>query len=240
MLFLLALLPIALILFLMVGLRWGAARAGGAGYLSALIIAILFFGARLELLAYAHVRALLLSVDVLLIIWAAFLLYRVADEAGAIRTIGQALPHLTNDTGMQALIIGWVFATFLQGVGGFGVPVAVIAPVLVGLGFSPLAAVVIPSIGHGWAVTFGSLGSSFQALIAATGVPGEVLAPPTALFLGIAGLFSGWLVAHCVQGWQAYEAPLYSGSSCWAWLWVEWGMLWLFPACGILLPLWLV
>jgi lactate permease len=104
-------------------LRWGAARAGGAGYLSALIIAILFFGARLELLAYAHVRALLLSVDVLLIIWAAFLLYRVADEAGAIRTIGQALPHLTNDTGMQALIIGWVFATFLQGVGGFGVPV---------------------------------------------------------------------------------------------------------------------
>jgi lactate permease len=205
MLFLLALLPIALILFLMVGLRWGAARAGGAGYLCALIIAILFFGARLELLAYAHVRALLLSVDVLLIIWAAFLLYRVADEAGAIRTIGQALPHLTNDTGMQALIIGWVFATFLQGVGGFGVPVAVIAPVLVGLGFSPLAAVVIPSIGHGWAVTFGSLGSSFQALIAATGVPGEVLAPPSALFLGIAGLFGGWLVAHSVQGWQGMK-----------------------------------
>jgi lactate permease len=205
MLFALALVPIALILFLMVGLRWGAARAGGAGYLSALIIAILFFGADLDLLAFAHARALLLSVDVLLIIWAAFLLYRVADEAGAIRTIGQALPHLTNDIGMQALVIGWVFATFLQGVGGFGVPVAVIAPLLVSLGFSPLAAVVIPSIGHGWAVTFGSLGSSFQALIAATGVPGELLAPPTALFLGIAGLCSGWLVAHSVQGWQAMK-----------------------------------
>jgi lactate permease len=205
MLFALALFPIALILFLMLGLRWGAARAGGAGYLSALMIAILFFGADLDLLAYAHAKALLLSVDVLLIIWAAFLLYRVADEAGAIRTIGQALPHLTNDTGMQALVIGWVFATFLQGVGGFGVPVAVIAPLLVSLGFSPLAAVVIPSIGHGWAVTFGSLGSSFQALIAATGVPGELLAPPTALFLGVAGLCSGWLVAHSVQGWQAMK-----------------------------------
>ena len=205
MLFALALLPIALILFLMVGLRWGAARAGGAGYLSALVIATLFFGAGLELLAYAHVKALLLSVDVLLIIWAAFLLYRIADEAGAIRTIGQALPHLTNDAGMQALIIGWVFATFLQGVGGFGVPVAVIAPLLVSLGFSPLAAIIIPSVGHGWAVTFGSLGSSFQALIAATGLPAELIAPPTALFVGIAGLCSGWLVVHAAQGWQAMK-----------------------------------
>ncbi len=199
--FLLALSPIILILFLMIGLRWGAARAGGAGYLLALFVAIVFFGAGLKLLAYAHMRALLLTIDVLLIIWAAFLLYRVSDEAGAIRTIGQALPHLTNDVGMQALIIGWVFASFLQGVGGFGVPVAVIAPILIGLGFSPLAAVVIPSIGHGWAVTFGSLGSSFNALMAATGLPGEMLAPTTAVFLGIAGLFVGWMVAHASDGW---------------------------------------
>ncbi len=201
--FLLALAPIAIILFLMVGLRWGAARAGGAGYLAAFLIAAAVFGAGSRLLAFAHSRALLLSVDVLLIIWAAFLLYRVADEAGAIRVIGSALPHLTADRGMQALIIGWVFASFLQGVGGFGVPVAVIAPLLVGLGFSPLAAVVIPSIGHGWAVTFGSLGSSFNALMASTSLPGEVLAPPAALFLGISGLLVGWQVLHAADGWPA-------------------------------------
>ena len=201
--FILAITPIALILFLMVGLRWGAARAGGAGYLTTLAIAILFFGAGPELLAYAHAKALLLSVDVLMIIWGAFLLYRVADEAGAIRKISLALPHLTNDKAMQAVIIGWVFATFLQGVGGFGVPVAVIAPILVGLGFAPLAAVVIPSIGHSWAVTFGSLGSSFQALIAATGMPGEQLVSFSALFLGIAGLFGGWMVVHVAGSWSA-------------------------------------
>ncbi|MGW8249698.1 MAG: L-lactate permease, partial [Anaerolineales bacterium] len=201
--FILAITPIALILFLMVGLRWGAARGAGAGYLAALAIAILYFGAGPELLAYAHMRALMLSLDVLLIIWAAFLLYRVADEAGAIRTIGQALPHLTDDKGMQALIVGWVFATFLQGVGGFGVPVAVIAPIMVGLGFTPLAAVVIPSIGHGSAVTFGSLGSSFQALIAATGLPGEVLVSAAAFFLGVSGLLVGWMVAHAAGSWPA-------------------------------------
>lgn len=201
--FLLAVLPILVILFLMVGLRWGAARAGAAGYLLALGVATAFFGAGPLLLAYAHVKALLLSIDVLLIIWAAFLLYRVADEAGAIQTIGQALPHLTNDPGMQALVIGWVFASFLQGVGGFGVPVAVVAPLLVGLGFSPLVAVIIPSLGHGWAVTFGSLGSSFQALVAATGLTSGVLAPNSALFLGVSGLVVGWMVAHAAGGWTA-------------------------------------
>lgn len=201
--FWLALLPIAIILILMVGYRWGAARAGGAGYLSALLIGMLFFGAGPQVLAYAHARALLLSIDVLLIVWAAFLLYRVVDEAGAIKTIGQALPHLTADRGMQALVIGWVFASFLQGVGGFGVPVAVISPILVGLGFAPLAAVIIPSLGHGWAVTFGSLGSSFQALMAATGLPSEQLAGPAAFFLGISCPVIGWQVAHVAQGWGA-------------------------------------
>ncbi len=201
--FWMALAPILVILFLMVALRWGAARSGAAGYLLTLAIAVFVFGAGIELLAYAHVKALLLTIDVLLIIWAAFLLYRVADEAGAIATIGRALPHLTNDKGMQALILGWVFATFLQGVGGFGVPVAVIAPILISLGFAPLAAVVVPSIGHGWAVTFGSLGSSFNALMAATGMPGEVLAASAALLLGACGLVTGWMVAHAGGSWPA-------------------------------------
>jgi lactate permease len=200
--FILALIPILLILVLMVGLRWGAAKAGAAGYLSALIIATTYFGAGTKLLAYAHAKAFFLTIDVLMIIWAAFLLYRVTDEAGAIQTIGESLPHLTPDRGMQALIIGWVFATFLQGVGGFGVPVAVIAPILVGLGFTPLSAVVIPSIGHGWAVTFGSLGSSFAALMASTGMTALELASPAALFLGAAGILTGLFVSHAVGGWK--------------------------------------
>lgn len=200
--FILALSPILLILILMVGLRWSAARAGAAGYLCGLLIAVLFFGATPQLLAYAHMKALLFSLDVLLIIWAAFLLYRVADEAGAIRIIGQALPRLTSDRGLQAMIIGWVFASFLQGVGGFGVPVAVTSPLLVGLGLSPLAAVIIPSLGHGWAVTFGSMGSSFQALLAATGEPTTALAAPSAIFLGISCPVIGVMIAHALGGWS--------------------------------------
>lgn len=200
--------PILVILVLMIGFRWGAARAGAAGYLSAFFVAVVFFGAGVDVLAYAHTKAIILTFDVLFIIWAAYLLYRVAEDAGAIKTIGRLLPSLTRDRGMQALLIGWVFASFLQGAGGFGVPVAVTAPLMIGLGFSPLSAVIIPSIGHGWAVTFGSLGSSFNALLSATGLDAPTLAPETALYLGLACVLTGPMIAHAVDGWAGVKRLL--------------------------------
>jgi len=200
---LLALAPIVIILVLMAGYRWGAARAGPAGWSAAVLIAILRFGGTLEMLAYAQVKALLLTLDVLYIVWMAYLLFKVAEQAGAVEGISRALRRLTEDRGMQALLVGWCFSSFLQGVGGYGVPVAVIAPLLIGLGFAPLTAVVIPSVGHSWSVTFGSLGASFQALIAASGLPGEALAPPTALMLGLGGLLCGFLVAYIAGGVSA-------------------------------------
>ncbi len=200
--FILAISPILVILLLMVGFRWGASRAGGAGYLTALLVAWIWFGINPETLSYAHAKAVFLILDVLLIIWTAFLLFRVVDEAGGIQILSKSLPYLTADKGMQALIIGWIFASFLQGVGGFGVPVAVIAPILVGLGFSPLSAVVIPSLGHSWAVTFGSLGASFNAMMAATGLDWQVLASPAAIFLGITGICVGFAAAFAAGGWK--------------------------------------
>jgi lactate permease len=201
--FTLSLFPILLILYLMVGRRWSAARAGTAGYLAALILAFGFFGATPTLFWVAHARAFFLVVDVLWIIGAAYLLYRVVDEAGAIRRISQALPHLTAERGLQALIIGWLFASFLEGVGGFGVPAAVTAPLLVELGLAPVLAVAVASVGHAWGVTFGSLGGAFQALIGASGQPAAALAPEAALMLGIACLLTGWLVTYAVGGWSA-------------------------------------
>lgn len=203
--FALALAPILIILILMVGFRWKASRAGGAGYLAALLISWIWFEINLPTLAYAHAKAVFLILDVLLIIWTAFLLYRVVAEAGGIEILSETLPHLTRDQGFQALLIGWVFASFLQGVGGFGVPTAVIAPILVGLGFSPLLAVVIPSLGHTWAVTFGSLGASFNAMMAVTDLDWEVLAGPAAIFLGITGIWVGMAVALTAGGRKALK-----------------------------------
>jgi lactate permease len=205
---LLAFLPILAVLILMLHFRWGGARAGVVGWAVALAVAALRFGAGARVLAYAQVKGLLLTLFVLYIIWGALLFYRVTDEAGAAEAIGAGLPQLTPDRGMQALLLGWVFSTFLQGVGGFGVPVAVTAPLLIGLGFPPLAAVVIPSVGHPWAITFGSFGSSFFALMAATGRSGPSLAPWSAAMLGLACLSCGAATLWAAGGRRTLRSGL--------------------------------
>ncbi|HBN51699.1 MAG TPA: L-lactate permease, partial [Thalassospira sp.] len=163
--FLLAALPIATILFLMIKANWGAARAGAAAWFVTVAIAMIAFGAPTDMVIIAQAKGVMLALYILYIVWAALILYFAAEEAGAIKTIGRAIRQLTDDRPLQLLILGYVFATFLQGVAGFGVPIAVIAPLLLGMGFSPVIAVAAPMIGHSWSVLFGNMATSFEALI---------------------------------------------------------------------------
>ena len=199
---LLAFSPILVILVLMLGFHWGGSRAGAASWLAAVLLAVFFFGAGPELLVVAQAKSVLLTLDVLYIIWMALLFFHVANEAGTVSQIGDALSRLTRDRTMQGLLLGWVFASFLQGLGGFGVPIAVTAPLLVGVGFNPIQAVVMASLGTGWSVSFGSMGTSFQLMNALTGLAPEVLAPDSALLLGLTAIPCGIAVAFVAGGWK--------------------------------------
>lgn len=205
---LLALSPVLVVLILMLGLKWGGSKAGAVSWFAAILVAVVFFGAGPRLIAFSQVKAILLTLDVLYIIWTALLLFHIVDEAGAVRIIGQALPGLTANRTMQGLLLGWLFASFLQGMGGFGVPVAVAAPLLVGLGFNPVQAVLMACLGHGWAVNFGSLATSFQTLMAVTNLPGPLLAPDAGLLLGASSFVCGALVAFVGGGWKGLRQTL--------------------------------
>jgi lactate permease len=205
---LLAFSPIAVVLILMIGFHWGGGRAGAAGWFTALIVAVLFFGADARLLAFAQMKGVLLSLYVLYIIWMALVLYNVVDETGAIEVIGSGIKQLTADKPFQLLILGWVFASFLQGVAGFGVPIAVVGPLLLGMGFPPLVAVAVPAIGHSWSVTYGDMASSFQAMIAVTGLSGEYLAHWASVFLGVTVFMCGLAVVHVYGGFKAIRRSL--------------------------------
>jgi lactate permease len=200
---LLALSPIIVVLILMVGFRWGGSKAGPIGWLVALLVALVFFGAGPRLLVYSQLRGVLLSLYVLYIVWMALVLYHVVDEAGAITVIGETVSRLTRDKTMQLLMLSWVFSAFLQGVAGFGVPIAVVAPLLIGMGFAPVISVAAVAIGHSWSVTFGDIASSFQALIGATGVEGHALAPWSAVFLGVGCFACGLAAVHAYGGFRA-------------------------------------
>jgi lactate permease len=199
---LLAFSPIAVVLVLMIFFSWSGSRAGAAAWLTALVVSVVFFGAYPELLAYSQMKGVLLALNVLYIIWPALLLYNVVNETGAIRAIGIGIQRFSGDKTIQLLIFGWIFSSFLQGVAGYGVPIAVVAPLLMQLGFSPVVAVAVPAIGHSWSVTFGSMGASFQAIMAVTGLDAATLGPWSAALLGIAAYLCGICAIHVFGGWK--------------------------------------
>jgi len=194
--------PIGVVLILMIGFNWGGGRAGAAGWFTAVIASVLFFGANPRLLAFAQTKGILLSINVLYIIWMALLLYHTVNETGAIKAIGSGIERFSQDKSIQLLIFGWAFAAFLQGVAGYGVPIAVVAPLLAALGFNPVVAVAVPAIGHCWSVTFGSMGASFQALMAVTGLSADYLAHWSAVVLGISGYLCAFASIHVYGGWK--------------------------------------
>ena len=135
-------------------------------------------------------------------------LYQVTNKAGTIHIVGNFLSEMIENRAFLGIFVGWLFPSFLQGMGGFGVPVAVSAPLLVSAGFSPILAVVITSIGHGWGVTFGSMGSSFRTIMTISGFSADFLAPYTAILLGIASLLCGLFVVYLAGGRKHFVKAL--------------------------------
>ncbi len=214
MLTLLALLPPTAVLVLMLVFRRHSAWAGTVGWLLALLIANRAFGIGWQPMLWAQVRGLFTALKILTIVWGAFLFYRTTEAAGTIEALVAHLRHLSPRREAQVLILAWGFAAFLQGVGGFGVPVAIVAPLMVALGFDPMTAVLLPALGYSWAISFGSLGASILALGSVVAVDEGRLAVACAAFLAPIALLAGWAVLRLSGG-----SLRRSG-----WLWLRMGL----------------
>ncbi len=200
---LLAASPLVVLAGAMLWLNRPSEQAGAAAFALAVALALLAFGAELGHVGIAAAKGANLAVFVLTIVWAAVFLYNILDRLGAVDAVGRHMAALSNDQLAQALIIGWGFSSTIQGVTGFGVPVAVSAPLLIMLGVPPVRAAAMSLIGHGWAVTFGSLGSSYYTLQLVTGIEEAVIAPHMALLFLPVTIASGMLVAHIQGGLRA-------------------------------------
>lgn len=205
---LLAASPVVLLVVAIIRLNWSAPRAGAIAWLLALALALLIFGAARDHVAIASAKGLSLAVFVLTIVWTSVYLFNMVDKLKGIDAIGRTMAALASDRLVQALLIGWGFSSFIQGITGFGVPVAVSAPLLIMLGFPPARAAAMALVGHGWAVTFGSMGSSYYTIQLVTGIEGEVIAPHMALLFAPIIVASGMLVAHIQGGLSALRRSL--------------------------------
>ena len=202
--------PILVLVASILALKWSAPRAGAVAWLVVAALALLHFGADAELLAIATSKGLSLSLFVLSIIWTSVMLYNVIDRMDGIRVIGATMTRLVRDPLAQSLVVGWAFSGFMQGVAGFGVPVAVVAPLMVLMGFRPAQAAAIVLVGHAWAVTFGSLGSSYYTIQLVSGIDGDVIGPHMAAMFALPTVATGFAVAHLEGGMRSVRrgAPM--------------------------------
>ncbi len=197
--YLLAALPILVLLGLMLGPRWGAQKAGPASWLTGVLIAALAFGLTPAVLWVSQARGLLLSLFVLAVLWPALLLYNIADRSGGIHAVASGLERATGDRGLLLILLAWAFSGLLEGLAGFGLPVAVVSPMLVALGVEPVLAVAAVAVGHAWSVTFGDMGVIFQTLASIVQIEPALLAPAAALALGVACLICGLAAARILR-----------------------------------------
>lgn len=159
MLTLLAFLPIILILILMLGFNKPAIVAMPLGWFLSAVIG--FFAWKLSLhqiLGYTMLGSFR-AFEILLIIFGAILLLNTLKQSGAMTKIQAQFSQISTDPRVQLIIIGYAFTSFIEGAAGFGTPAALAAPLLVSLGFAPLAAASIALIYNSTAVTFGAVGT---------------------------------------------------------------------------------
>lgn len=156
---LLAFSPILLTIVLMVGFNWGAKKALPLSLLLSVIVAYTVWEIDIFHIMGYSVFGFLKAMDILIIIFGAILILNTMKLSGAMTTINNGFSGITTDRRIQAIIIGFMFGAFIEGAAGFGTPAALAGPLLVGLGFPPLAAAMVALIFNSVPVPYGAVGT---------------------------------------------------------------------------------
>ena len=151
--------PILFTIVMMVGLNWPAKRVMPIAWVIALTLAAFVWRVPAQWLAGNTVSGALNALNILIIVFGAILLMNTLKASGAIMAINRTFYGISPDPRIQAIIVAFLFVSFLEGAAGFGTPAALAGPLLVSLGFPPLAAVILALIGDSTAVSFGAVGT---------------------------------------------------------------------------------
>lgn len=137
---LIAALPIILTVFLMLGPGWPAKRVMPLSWLITCLLGMFVWDMGGKEVIARSLSGFLSAFETICIIFGAIFLMNVLRKSGAMTAINRAFSGITKDARIQAVMVGYLFAGFIEGVAGFGTPAALGAPILISLGFPPLAA----------------------------------------------------------------------------------------------------
>ncbi len=154
-----AVIPLLVALILMVGLRWSSMRAMPIAWATGAVLALAVWQLPFLRVIALTLEGFITAAGVLIIVFGALLIYYTLTCSGAMETIQAGMKKISPDRRIQTIIIGFMFAAFIEGAAGFGTPAALAAPLLLGLGFPPICAAVICLCFNSIPVTFGAVGT---------------------------------------------------------------------------------
>jgi lactate permease len=132
-------------------------------------------------------------------------LYRLTVEKGAFETLQNTIGGVTNDRRLQLLLIAFSFGAFFEGASGFGTPVAVTGAILIGLGFSPLAASGLSLIANTAPVAYGALGTPIAGLASVTELDPFLLGAMVGRQLPFFSLIVPFWLIWAFAGWKGMK-----------------------------------
>ena len=160
-----ALLPILAALILMAALNVSAPKSLAISLAISIVIAIAIWKMEVLTVAGYVILGLLGAIEVFFIIYGAILFLNMLNACGCIDAINRGFSGATPDRRIQAIIIAWAFGAFIEGTAGYGTPAALAAPLLVALGFPPVAACLVCLIGNSTPVPFAAAGAPITSLV---------------------------------------------------------------------------
>src|SRR5262249_40889872 len=132
-------------------------------------------------------------------------LYQVTVSTGKFELLKRAVGGVTEDHRLQLLLVAFSFGAFFEGASGFGTPVAITGSILIGLGFSPLAASGLSPIAHTAPVAHGALGTPIQGLASVTGLDPYILGAMVGRQLPVFSLIVPFWVVWAFAGWRGMK-----------------------------------
>jgi lactate permease len=132
-------------------------------------------------------------------------LYQVTVATGKFELLKRAVGGVTEDRRLQLLLVAFSFGAFFEGASGFGTPVAITGSILIGLGFSPLAASGLSLIANTAPVAYGALGTPIQGLASVTGLDPYILGAMVGRQLPVFSLIVPFWVVWAFAGWKGMK-----------------------------------
>ena len=156
---LLAISPIFLAMLLLIGFKVSARITMPIVFLLTAFIGLFYWDLSFLQIVASSIKGLFITFDILYIIFGAILLLNVLKYSGALSSIRYNFTTISSDRRVQIIMIAWLFGSLLEGAAGFGTPAAIVAPLLLALGFPALASIVVGLMAQSTAVTFGAIGT---------------------------------------------------------------------------------